>query len=98
MAEVDQADLFLNEKERRRTKETPLMRQYWKIKDRHPGALLLFRMGDFYETFEQDAVIVADVLGIELRQPRAATDPYAIEVVNIRQAELVARILNGRQR
>src|SRR5690606_2562592 len=46
--------------------ETPLMRQYWKIKDRHPGALLLFRMGDFYETFEQDAVIVADVLGITL--------------------------------
>ncbi|NNF59623.1 MAG: DNA mismatch repair protein MutS [Rhodothermaceae bacterium] len=66
MGEIDQADLFLNEKERRRTKETPLMRQYWKIKDRHPGALLLFRMGDFYETFEQDAVIVADVLGITL--------------------------------
>ncbi len=42
------------------------MRQYWKIKDRHPGAILLFRMGDFYETFEQDAVIVADVLGLTL--------------------------------
>ncbi|MEM7786318.1 MAG: DNA mismatch repair protein MutS [Bacteroidota bacterium] len=42
------------------------MRQYWKIKDRHPGAILLFRMGDFYETFEDDAVTVADVLGITL--------------------------------
>ncbi|MEO1076152.1 MAG: hypothetical protein AAFX41_09335, partial [Bacteroidota bacterium] len=42
------------------------MRQYWKIKDRHPGALLLFRMGDFYETFERDAEVVADVLGITL--------------------------------
>ncbi|MEM1055425.1 MAG: DNA mismatch repair protein MutS [Bacteroidota bacterium] len=62
----DQNDLFLNEKERRRQKKTPLMRQYWKIKDRHPGTLLLFRMGDFYETFEQDAVIVSDVLGITL--------------------------------
>ena len=63
---AEQNDLFLSEKDRRRQKQTPLMRQYWKIKDRHPGALLLFRMGDFYETFESDAVIVADVLGITL--------------------------------
>ncbi|MDX1438570.1 MAG: DNA mismatch repair protein MutS [Rubricoccaceae bacterium] len=63
---TEQKDLFLTEKEARRLKETPLMRQYWKIKDRHTGALLLFRMGDFYETFEQDAVIVADVLGLTL--------------------------------
>lgn len=63
---ADQNDLFLSEKDRKRQKQTPLMRQYWKIKDRHPGAILLFRMGDFYETFEQDAVTVADVLGITL--------------------------------
>ena len=55
-----------DKKERRKKAATPLMRQYWKIKDRHPGALLLFRMGDFYETFEEDARIVADVLGITL--------------------------------
>ncbi|MEO0556949.1 MAG: DNA mismatch repair protein MutS [Bacteroidota bacterium] len=42
------------------------MRQYWKIKDRHPGAILLFRMGDFYETFEDDAVTVSEILGITL--------------------------------
>ncbi|MFN3595693.1 MAG: DNA mismatch repair protein MutS, partial [Rubricoccaceae bacterium] len=63
---AEQNDLFLTESERRRQNETPLMRQYWKIKDRHPGAILLFRMGDFYETFEADAVVVADVLGITL--------------------------------
>ena len=63
---MPQNDLFLNDKDARRTAQTPLMRQYWKIKDKHPGAVLLFRMGDFYETFEDDAVLVADVLGITL--------------------------------
>lgn len=45
---------------------TPLMRQYYKIKDRHPDAVLLFRLGDFYETFEEDAKTVSRVLGITL--------------------------------
>ena len=63
---AEQNDLFLSETDRKRQRLTPLMRQYWKIKDRHPGAILLFRMGDFYETFEDDAVTVADVLGITL--------------------------------
>ncbi|MEM8559583.1 MAG: DNA mismatch repair protein MutS [Bacteroidota bacterium] len=63
----EQASLFpLPADKKKRAGATPLMRQYWKIKDRHPGALLLFRMGDFYETFERDAEIVADVLGITL--------------------------------
>jgi DNA mismatch repair protein MutS len=63
-------------KKRRKNAATPLMRQYYGIKDRHPGALLLFRMGDFYETFEEDAKIVADVLGITLtkRSNGAADD------------------------
>lgn len=42
------------------------MRQYQKIKSEYPDAILLFRMGDFYETFEQDAVTAAKVLGITL--------------------------------
>ena len=46
--------------------ETPLMRQYWKIKDKHPNAILLFRMGDFYETFDEDARVASAVLGITL--------------------------------
>ncbi len=46
--------------------QTPLMRQYQKIKSRHPQAILLFRMGDFYETFGEDAQTVSQVLGITL--------------------------------
>ncbi|MCO5275894.1 MAG: DNA mismatch repair protein MutS [Flavobacteriales bacterium] len=46
--------------------ETPLMKQYMHIKAQHPDALLLFRVGDFYETFLQDAVTTAAVLGITL--------------------------------
>ncbi len=45
---------------------TPLMRQYYRIKERHEGAVLLFRMGDFYETFEEDARTLHRVLGITL--------------------------------
>ncbi|MGK0436274.1 MAG: DNA mismatch repair protein MutS, partial [Flavobacteriales bacterium] len=47
-------------------RETPLMKQYNGIKTKHPDALLLFRVGDFYETFKQDAVIASQVLGIVL--------------------------------
>jgi DNA mismatch repair protein MutS len=46
--------------------ETPLMKQYNAIKAKYPGALLLFRVGDFYETFGQDAVTAARVLDIVL--------------------------------
>ena len=46
--------------------KTPLMRQYYDIKRRHPKAILLFRMGDFYETFEEDAHTVSRILGITL--------------------------------
>lgn len=48
------------------SKETPLMRQYASIKKKYPDALLLFRVGDFYETFGQDAVTTARILGIVL--------------------------------
>ncbi|MBV6403540.1 MAG: DNA mismatch repair protein MutS [Flavobacteriales bacterium] len=46
--------------------ETPLMQQYQRIKGRFPDAVLLFRVGDFYETFGEDAVRAAQVLGITL--------------------------------
>jgi len=45
---------------------TPLMKQYYSVKAKHPDALLLFRVGDFYETFEEDAVKTANALGIVL--------------------------------
>jgi DNA mismatch repair protein MutS len=46
--------------------ETPLMKQYNNIKAKHPDAILLFRVGDFYETFEEDAVKTSKILGITL--------------------------------
>jgi DNA mismatch repair protein MutS len=46
--------------------ETPLMKQYMQIKGKYPGAILLFRVGDFYETFGEDAIITANILGIVL--------------------------------
>ncbi len=47
-------------------KQTPLMRQYTEIKEQHPGTILLFRVGDFYETFMDDAILVSKELGITL--------------------------------
>ena len=44
--------------------ETPLMKQYFDIKSKHPDAILLFRVGDFYEMYGEDAVVGADILGI----------------------------------
>jgi DNA mismatch repair protein MutS len=46
--------------------ETPLMKQYYTIKAKHPDAILLFRVGDFYETFGEDAIRTAEILGITL--------------------------------
>ncbi len=53
-------------KEDKKIAETPLMKQYFSVKAQHPDALLLFRVGDFYETFGEDAIIASKVLGIVL--------------------------------
>ena len=50
----------------KKAKETPLMQQYNRIKSKYPEALLLFRVGDFYETFGQDSITAANILGIVL--------------------------------
>ena len=42
------------------------MQQFWSIKDQHKDCIILFRMGDFYETFEKDAEITSEILGIAL--------------------------------
>lgn len=55
------------------TAETPLMKQYNTIKGKHPGALLLFRVGDFYETFGSDAVTASKILGITLTKRGAGS-------------------------
>lgn len=46
--------------------ETPLMKQYYAVKGKHPDAILLFRVGDFYETFGEDAIRASEILGITL--------------------------------
>jgi DNA mismatch repair protein MutS len=46
--------------------ETPLMKQYYSVKSKHPDAILLFRVGDFYETFGADAIKASEILGITL--------------------------------
>jgi DNA mismatch repair protein MutS len=46
--------------------ETPLMKQYYSVKAKHPDAILLFRVGDFYETFGEDAIRASEILGITL--------------------------------
>ncbi|AXP81115.1 DNA mismatch repair protein MutS [Mariniflexile rhizosphaerae] len=55
-------------------KETPLMKQYNAIKAKYPDALLLFRVGDFYETFGEDAVKAAGILGIILTKRGAGSE------------------------
>jgi DNA mismatch repair protein MutS len=59
--------------EAKTTTETPLMKQYNAIKVKYPGALLLFRVGDFYETFGQDAVAASKVLDIVLTKRGAGS-------------------------
>jgi len=52
--------------EKKKYAETPLMKQYYEIKSKNPDAILLFRVGDFYETFGEDAKKASDILGIVL--------------------------------
>jgi len=48
--------------------QTPLMKQYWEVKNQHPDKILFFRMGDFFELFYEDAVTVAPLVGLTLTQ------------------------------
>ena len=77
-------------------KQTPAMKQYWDIKNSHPESIILFRMGDFYETFENDAQLTSEVLGITLTKrangaassvplagfPYHALDQYVYKLLN----------------
>ena len=59
--------------------ETPLMKQYFEMKQKHPDAVLLFRVGDFYETFCDDAITASEILGITLTR-RANGSASSIEL------------------
>lgn len=59
--------------------ETPLMKQYYATKAKYPDAILLYRMGDFYETFGEDAITTAKILGITLTK-RSSGSPGTVEL------------------
>ena len=56
--------------------ETPMMKQYVEIKTKHPDAILLFRVGDFYETFSDDAIVASEILGITLTRRANGTAQF----------------------
>lgn len=56
--------------------ETPLMKQYIEMKRKHPDAILLFRVGDFYETFSDDAIATSEILGITLTRRANGSAQY----------------------
>ena len=67
--------------------ETPLMKQYFEMKRKHPDAVLLFRVGDFYETFSDDAVTASEILGITLTR-RANGAASSVELAEIGRAHV----------
>ena len=62
--------------EKTKDKDTPLMRQYAEMKRKFPDAMLLFRVGDFYETFSDDAVKASGILGITLTRKASGNGSY----------------------
>ena len=50
----------------KKAEDTPMLKQYFAVKAQHPEALLLYRVGDFYETYSDDALIASKVLGLVL--------------------------------
>lgn len=61
---------------KKQTEDTPLLKQYFSVKAQHPEAILLYRVGDFYETYSDDAVLVSRVLGlVQTRRSNGDKDP-----------------------
>ena len=64
-----------------KSEDTPMMRQFYSLKEKHPDAVLLFRCGDFYETYAQDAVEASQILGITLtRRNNGKNGAMALEM------------------
>lgn len=60
--------------------ETPMMKQFFELKAKHPDAVLLFRCGDFYETYSQDAVEASEILGITLTKRNNGNQSKSLEM------------------
>ena len=65
--------------------ETPLMQQYYATKAKYPDAILLYRMGDFYETFGADAITTSRILGITLTKRSRRTGRLFFRPVRYRR-------------
>ncbi|MEE8153694.1 MAG: hypothetical protein V3T53_01905, partial [Phycisphaerales bacterium] len=81
----------------RDSRRTPAMRQYARFKRQHPECVLFFRMGDFYEMFDEDAKLVHRVLGLTLTQrtegvPMAGVPHHAVETYLRRMIEAGYRV------
>ena len=60
--------------------QTPMMKQFYEMKAKHPDALLLYRVGDFYETYGPDAIIASEILGITLTRRSNGTGGKNLEM------------------
>jgi len=77
--------------------QTPMMRQYWKIKEKYPDAILFFRMGDFYEMFHHDAEIASRVLGLTLTsRSKGEANPVPLAGVPWHKADVYIDRLLGK--
>lgn len=72
--------------------DTPLIKQFFSVKAQHPEAILLYRVGDFYETYSDDALLASKVLGLVLtkksngekeRVPMAGFPHHAIDTLSL---------------
>ena len=60
--------------------QTPMMKQFYEMKAKHPDALLLYRVGDFYETYGNDAIVASEILGITLTRRSNGTGGKNLEM------------------
>ena len=60
--------------------QTPMMKQFYEMKAKHPDALLLYRVGDFYETYGEDAIVASEILGITLTRRSNGTGGKNLEM------------------
>ena len=74
---------------------TPMMRQFFEMKSKHPEALLLFRCGDFYETYCEDAIEASRILGITLTRRNNGGATGSIEMAGFPIMHSILTCLNS---
>lgn len=73
---TEKIGIFVGMKEKKSPSQTPMLQQYFEIKAQYPDSILLYRVGDFYETFGEDAIKTSKVLGIVLTRKAAGGGSY----------------------